>query len=401
MSDSKIAIIADVHANYQALQAVFAHADKQGVSDIWFLGDAVGYGPDPHRCLLLLKKEVTNPAAWILGNHDEVMRYNPNNKSLIEKNEMNNHHHLRTQTDPIVQYIGTSPDNLTAFKINYDILDAFSDIRNFLLSHPLTSQVDNRFFLVHGGVRYGTPSTTYIYDRIHVYNEFFIPIYKITRQVLKKLKSVGIPGDLIEKLTVLKRQEIVGEHEFLGVLKVTIGDQHAEEHVDTIQKHAFLTTRKRFKYPRLNIFFFGHTHHPACFKGLNRTIDNNGPPEPETNKIKQKFFGGLRGAILQKSPPHRRRQKKSNFTADNMTFSVHKLEPGKEIYLDDEQVWFLNPGSVGQPRDGDPRASYLVLDTTDRIVQPHRVEYNIRAVQSQMKRLDMPVNLISRLSKGL
>jgi len=401
MSDSKVAVISDVHANYQALQAVLAHADTQGVGDIWFLGDAVGYGPDPHRCLLLLKKEVTTPGAWVLGNNDEVMRYNPNNKPSIEKNQMNNNRHLRVQADPIAQCIGTSTDNRTAFKINYDILDAFSGIRNFLLSRPLTSQMENRFFLVHGGVRYGTPTTTYIWDRVHVYDEFFIPIYKITRQVLKKLNSVGIPGDLIEKLTVLKRQEIVGEHEFLGVLKVTIGDQHAEEHIDTIQKHAFFTTRKRFKKPPLNIFFFGHTHHPACFKGINRTIDHNGPPDPATNKTKQKFFGGLRGAILQKSPPHRRRQEKSNFTADKITFSSHKLEPGKEIYLDDKQVWYLNPGSVGQPRDGDPRASYLVLDPANRIVQLHRVGYNIRAVQSQMKRLDMPVNLISRLSKGL
>ena len=83
-----------------------------------------------------------------------------------------------------------------------------------------------------------------------------------------------------------------------------------------------------------------------------------------------------------------------------MIFSSHRLEPGKEIHLDDGHAWFLNPGSVGQPQDGDPRASYLVLDTTDRIVQLHRVEYNIRAVQKQMERLALPVNLILRLSKG-
>lgn len=356
MSNNRVAIISDVHANYQALQAVLAHAHKQGVSEIWFLGDAVGYGPDPHRCLQLLEKEVVNRNAWVLGNHDKVMRYSPNNKPYGDENGMNNNHHLRLQTDPIAQYIGTNTDNLAACKINHDILDVFSDSRDFLLSHPATSHIDDRFFLVHGGVRHGTPTTTYTYDRIHVYNEFWLPIYKITNKVLKKLKSTGLPGDLIKKLRVLKRQEIIGEHEFLDLLERTIEDKPAEEHIERIQKHAFLTTRKRFKNPPLNIFFFGHTHHPACFKGTNRTI--------------------------------------------KMEFSAFHLEPGKEISLDDEQVWFLNPGSVGQPRDGDCRASYLVLDTKAGTVQLHRVEYNIRAVQKQMERLAMPVNLISRLSKG-
>ena len=40
----------------------------------------------------------------------------------------------------------------------------------------------------------------------------------------------------------------------------------------------------------------------------------------------------------------------------------------------------LNPGSVGQPRDGDPRASYLVLDTDARVATWHRVAYDIEAV---------------------
>ena len=44
------ALISDIHANTEALNAVLADAKKQGVDDIYFLGDLVGYGPEPEAC---------------------------------------------------------------------------------------------------------------------------------------------------------------------------------------------------------------------------------------------------------------------------------------------------------------------------------------------------------------
>lgn len=61
----------------------------------------------------------------------------------------------------------------------------------------------------------------------------------------------------------------------------------------------------------------------------------------------------------------------------------------------------VNPGSVGQPRDGDPRASYLLLDTDARLVTWHRVPYDIEAVQQAMRAVALPRALVARLSVGL
>ena len=63
--------------------------------------------------------------------------------------------------------------------------------------------------------------------------------------------------------------------------------------------------------------------------------------------------------------------------------------------------WLLNPGSVGQPRDGDPRASYLVLDTATASIAWHRVAYDIEPVQAAMRAAGLPGFLVSRLSIGL
>jgi predicted phosphodiesterase len=61
----------------------------------------------------------------------------------------------------------------------------------------------------------------------------------------------------------------------------------------------------------------------------------------------------------------------------------------------------INPGSVGQPRDGDPRASGMVLDTEAGWLEWHRVEYPIEKVQALMAEVDLPRKLISRLKYGL
>lgn len=61
----------------------------------------------------------------------------------------------------------------------------------------------------------------------------------------------------------------------------------------------------------------------------------------------------------------------------------------------------VNPGSVGQPRDGDPRASGMILDTDAQSVEWRRVEYPIEKVQSLMKDAGLPRRLIARLQFGL
>jgi predicted phosphodiesterase len=60
----------------------------------------------------------------------------------------------------------------------------------------------------------------------------------------------------------------------------------------------------------------------------------------------------------------------------------------------------INPGGVGQPRDGDPRASYMLLDLEDRTIQLHRVEYAVEETQRLMTAARLPPRLVTRLSLG-
>lgn len=66
----KIALLSDVHANLVALEAVLADIHSSGGVDMhWFLGDVVGYGPQPFQCLQRLH-EVVGQQSWLAGNHD-------------------------------------------------------------------------------------------------------------------------------------------------------------------------------------------------------------------------------------------------------------------------------------------------------------------------------------------
>ncbi len=61
----------------------------------------------------------------------------------------------------------------------------------------------------------------------------------------------------------------------------------------------------------------------------------------------------------------------------------------------------LNPGSVGQPRDSDPRAAYATYDSGSGVFRLHRVPYDIAAVRERMWNAGLPVRLAARLERGV
>lgn len=103
--------------------------------------------------------------------------------------------------------------------------------------------------------------------------------------------------------------------------------------------------------------FFGHTHHQGGFSYHDSDIE-----------------------VL----PLRPRNSES--------FSALHLEPGYK--------YLLNPGSIGQPRDGDPRAAFAIADLERNVVEFWRVPYDIPAVQSRMYDASLPEPLIHRLMLG-
>ncbi|MBM3470830.1 MAG: metallophosphoesterase family protein [Armatimonadetes bacterium] len=112
------------------------------------------------------------------------------------------------------------------------------------------------------------------------------------------------------------------------------------------------TARASFLAAPFQIALVGHTHHPAIFVEAKRRVSTQG--------------------LLPEVP--------------------RALTPGAR--------YIINPGSVGQPRDGDPRAAYMVLDTQGPTATLFRVPYPIEETQRKMDAAGLPVPLIERLSLG-
>ncbi len=108
------------------------------------------------------------------------------------------------------------------------------------------------------------------------------------------------------------------------------------------------------------ICLLGHTHVPVVFEAPPRT---NAPVSP--------------GKVI-----------------------AHLPHDGEPIMLEREHRYICNPGSVGQPRDADPRASFAVLDTDAMTFTMHRESYDIAGAQAETQRVGLPNILAERLAIG-
>lgn len=81
--------------------------------------------------------------------------------------------------------------------------------------------------------------------------------------------------------------------------------------------------------------------------------------------------------------------------------ALRRPAPGETVLLRGEQRLILNPGSVGQPRDDDPRAAYGLYDATRGTFEFRRVPYDVDSTQRKMQAAGLPWPLAIRLAVGL
>ena len=88
------------------------------------------------------------------------------------------------------------------------------------------------------------------------------------------------------------------------------------------------------------------------------------------------------------------------FRDDDGRMEMIAPSDGSRLELDERRV-ILNPGGVGQPRDGDPRACAMLLDTDALSAEWRRIAYPVKATQERMRKAGLPERLIRRLELGL
>jgi predicted phosphodiesterase len=109
-----------------------------------------------------------------------------------------------------------------------------------------------------------------------------------------------------------------------------------------------LAAAASFTYQNTTVCFFGHTHVPVAF--IRDTVVRGG------------------------------------------TYSKFKVEPGRK--------YFINVGSVGQPRDNNPKAAYVTYDLDEGLIEIRRLDYDIPTAQAKIRAAGLPERLAERLTIG-
>jgi diadenosine tetraphosphatase ApaH/serine/threonine PP2A family protein phosphatase len=242
-----VAVISDIHANRHALEAVLGDIDDTGVDEIWFLGDAVGYGAFPGKCVMTLRERCS---VFLLGNHD-----------LAALREI--------------------------------------DISSFSPSAAMSAR----------------------WTRDQMEAEAF--------EVLRGLEGTSAQREGIGLFHASPRDP---------VWEYVVDSDLAEDNLDFQQER---------------IALIGHSHIALYFTRV-----------------------------------------------DEMARVSSVLAPGGTQLTMTKGKWLLNPGSAGQPRDGDPRAAWAEIDTESFEARFHRVEYPAEEAAEAIRQAGLPSHLGDRLLKG-
>lgn len=302
----RVALLSDIHANLIALEAVLddIQATCQSVSDqidaYWFLGDIVGYGPQPRQCLQRLDDLLDDNEPWLAGNHDLGLLY------CLRSN-------MGCKADD-------TPDDLRELIGNMGSADALQ-----IHAWELAGYEDRAWY---------------------------------QRMVTAPTWSVPLPGVVIAHGTIIEGSDslanVKGEASYLR---------------DSFQANsAFQNIDHYLGADLTHLLVVGHTHVPNLMQNLGGNLDN---AWQETRSPKN-------GS------------------------SIERSEVIVELTESERRRVVLCPGSIGQPRDGDARASYVILtlDKSRLEASFRRVPYDIASVQDMMLNSDYPKFLADRLALG-
>ncbi|GAC1485794.1 MAG: metallophosphoesterase family protein [Candidatus Limnocylindrales bacterium] len=181
------------------------------------------------------------------------------------------------------------------------------------------------------------------------------------------------PGDVLAALTGHHALLVAGNHDRAVATGVGLDLFNPAARAAALLHREWLSAEERDVLGALPLTFTGGTLYTVC---------HGSPRDPLWEYV---FDRGTAAAAMRSSEtPH-------CCNGHTHVPAVIELPGGRRM---------INPGSVGQPRDGDPRAAYAWLDTTTATVELRRVAYDITTTQERMRHRGLPGILADRLAHG-
>lgn len=343
----KTAIISDIHANKEALEAVLADIKKRGIERIVCLGDIVGYGANPKECIKLIQEHCE---LIMCGNHDYAAHIIDGTLGFGE-HAYDSAQWTRKKLFPKKFGLLTIPAFLIwllaklLYKIIWWLDDKLLDIAPFGI--PL-----ERFWQK---LDY-TPRK----DRLSKNDE--------------KTEKLRQTNPWFNFLCALPQEPIVEcESMFMHASPRDPLNEYLRSPTEYFLALSKLKSKQETK--GVKFAFVGHTHHPGVYLEESSMLEEYAANNDVDAKSPLDFEQALSVTVTD--------------YFELVDGRADKFSENKAVIPKDADVTVItNVGSVGQPRDNDNRASYVVFEETadSHIIQNHRVEYDIKSAANKIKK---------------
>ena len=416
----RYAIFTDIHANLEALEAVLAKIDEisqeEPIDEVWFLGDLVGYGPNPNECIKKLRERTD---VIIAGNHDWAAVGKLDLDDFSEAARISAEWTATQLTDENREFLANLPERIQKNECLLVHGSPYGPLWEYLTEEILAERsfqhFNSRFCFVghtHVPVIFQQPDT--------VANTPTRPLEvdEITEGLDETESEPQIDEDekkaVVEAL--LEKTETSGaSHAFAQnnpAAEKTEGPHTEAEHLqnlvaDAADAIADLQHQIADDAPEVN------PDTPSDLKEIitnQKTKEDEDQVEAQEENTDDETFEDAVDEVSSEETILSAEERSNQEIEELLTLlglSQSMIEVTNEMLVPPEGFWkapagyraIVNPGGVGQPRDGDPRAAFMVYDT-ERGFDFYRIAYSFGKTQEKIEKAKLPHYLATRLAFG-
>lgn len=394
----RYAIFTDIHANLEALETVLARIDElskeEPVDQIWFLGDLVGYGPNPNECIDTLRARTD---VIIAGNHDWAAVGKLDLEDFSAAARISAEWTAEQLTEEHREFLRNLPERLEIGECTLVHGSPYGPLWEYLTSEVLAERsfqhFNSRFCLV------GHTHVPVIFQQPYTFaNE---------------------PTEKLDPIAEAAQQE---EGETAEMAAVLLASQKAE-----VAESAYLEAEQtQSASPATEQENSDKTPAPAQDEAKTIPAEEAEAQEPEEVEPSTDELTADEGSetddktfvayeIVDKTSSENEIQNAEERLNDEIEellellgLSQSMVQVTNEMLAPPEGVWtppqgyraIINPGGVGQPRDGDPRAAFMIYDSERGTFEFHRLPYPFEKTQEKIIQAGLPQYLAVRLAYG-
>ena len=416
----RYAIFTDIHANLEALEAVLAKIDELSQRDpidgIWFLGDLVGYGPNPNECIQKLRERTD---VIIAGNHDWAAVGKLDLEDFSEAARISAEWTATQLTEENRIFLADLPQRIEKDDCILVHGSPYGPLWEYLTSEVLAERsfqhFTSRYCFVghtHVPVIFQQPDTVSnattlpleVGERLHITSE---------GEALPHGGVIGqsINGSQVDEITPIGTANSLAEnnqHIQQASKDFTEAEQIQNLVANAADAVADLQHQIADDAPEVQITS------PSELKEVVASQEVIGPQEEtnisdskidEENENLEMIDETTSEEAIQNAEERLNQEIEELLTLLGLSQSM--IDVTNEMLIPPEGEWqapedyraIVNPGGVGQPRDGDPRAAFMIYDTENGF-HFYRIPYSFEKTQEKIIEVKLPQYLATRLAYG-